>query len=102
MTTDAITVTGMLAACEERPYRAFTDQQSGEIRPAGSTLFVHLVTGFDEGPTEIKVPANLRHAWLELQSLGQWTEIALTAGLRARGNRIERQYLSHALATVDA
>jgi hypothetical protein len=90
---DTVTIVGTLVACEERPYGSFTDRQTGEVRPGGSTYWAHVVPEFDGAVIPVKV-AQGDVAWPELQAMGFGSTVRIVAQLAARQNKIERRLIS--------
>ena len=96
---DTVTIEGTLVACEERPYGSFTDRQTGEVRPGGSTCWAHIVPEFDGGVISVKVGQG-DPGWVELTGAGFGAYVRVVAVLGARQNKIERRLLS--VASIDA
>jgi hypothetical protein len=90
---DTVTIIGTLVACEERPYGSFTDRQTGEVRPGGSTYWAHVVPDFDGAVIPLKVRQG-DPCWPELVAMGFGAQVRVVAELAARQNKIERRLLS--------
>ncbi len=52
---DRQTIEGALLAATETPYGSFTDRDTGEVKPPGSTYHVWLGVDFHSDPQQVKV-----------------------------------------------
>lgn len=85
---------GSLVGWERRPYSAFTDRDTGEMRPGGETLWLYVSAPNGEGPVlEVKVPGRNFADFDAAVALGFGCSIVCTYQLDAQNSRIRRTLL---------
>lgn len=93
---ETATLRGSLVGWEKRPYAGFTDRQTGELRPPGETLWLHVShQAEDQQPVrEIKVRGNRREDWAGAVDLGWGAQVEVAYELVARKGQIVAELLS--------
>ena len=97
---DVSTVRGVLVGCERVPYQNFTDRETGEVRPAGFTLWVWIAPADGVGgPTRVKCKLD---DFAMVSGWGAGSAVEVTYTLLARRDVIVRQLLSADLLDGEA
>ncbi len=79
------TLRGAIVGAEAKPYASFTNRETGETRPAGTTYRVYLSEDFGRAPVEVKcTEADYRAAL----ALGPGALVDALVDLRASNNRL--------------
>lgn len=82
---DTQRIDGILVSVCETTYDSFKDRDTGEVVPAGRSMWVYVSIAFSEPPVKIRVQDEDRPTWEGLGGAGQGVRVSMMVELRAKG-----------------